>query len=70
MTLIELLAIIWGFAGLVAGIVVGAHFSWWWAILGAPLGLVAGLGMHCVVMSPVVLYLRAQSKKAKPEQPT
>jgi len=68
MSLIELLAILWGFAGLVAGIVVGAHFSWWWAILGAPLGLVAGVVVHSLVMLPVVLYLRWQSRKPKAEQ--
>ena len=68
MTLIELMAIIWGLAGLVTGIAVGGHYSWWWAVLGAPLGLVAGLVVHVVVMSPVIWYAMSQDKKAKPEQ--
>jgi fatty acid desaturase len=68
MSLIELLAIFWCFAGLIVGVVIGAHYSWWWAVLGAPLGLVAGLVVHSLVMLPAVLYLRFQSRKVKPEQ--
>jgi hypothetical protein len=68
MSLIELLAILWCFAGLIVGIGVGTHYSWWWAVLGAPLGMVTGLLAHSFVMLPVVLYLRFQRRKAKPEQ--
>jgi hypothetical protein len=55
MTLLELLFSALAFSGLVWGIIIGAEHTWWWALLGAPLGLIAGVISYFAIMVPVML---------------
>jgi len=68
MTLIELLAIVWIIVGLCNGIAIGAHYHYtgWWAVLAALLGIVAGLLLHVVTVGGFMIFaLRKEKRKQK-----
>jgi hypothetical protein len=65
MNLTELLAVISCFIGLLAGVVTGAHYAWWWAVLGAPLGALAGLGLSIAIMQVVFSFVFRKQKRKR-----
>lgn len=54
MTLSELLFFALAVGGFFSGIILGAQHTWWWAVLGAPLGVIAGIASYFVIMIPLM----------------